>query len=321
MPKVNTLAGELDVAELGVTYMHEHIFCLTPELQAHWPGFGGWDEDREVRFAQAQLRRLREERGCRTIVDPTVAGLGRHVKAMLRAVEGTGLQVVAATGYYTFDSLPRALGRRSADDKIKLFTELFTADAVEGMEGTEVRAGVLKCATDAPGLTPDVQVILRAVARTHQATGLPIMTHTDAVAERGRDQQDVFEQEGVDLGRVLIGHCNQAGSLEYLVELLERGSYIGFDRCGFDSPVADLDVQLDHLAELIRLGWVERIMLAHDNLCFLDFRARSEMEALLPSYPYGYIQEGVVPSLLARGVSQEQIDQMLIGNPAAYFSG
>jgi phosphotriesterase-related protein len=320
MTKVNTLAGERDVEDLGVTYIHEHIFVLTPELQAHWPGYGDWDEDREVERARGALRKLRQEYGCQTIVDPTVAGLGRHVRAMLRAIDGTGLQVVAATGYYTFDVLPRALARRSTEDKIKMFTEFFTSDALEGMEGTDVRAGVLKCATDAPGLTPDVDLILRAVARTHHATGRPIMTHTDALSERGRDQQDVFEQEGVDLSRVLIGHCNQAGSLDYLVDLLNRGSYIGFDRCGFDSPVADLDRQIDHLAELIRLGWVERIMLAHDNLCFLDYRSRADMEARLPDYPFGYIQRGVVPALLTRGVSQDQIDQMLIQNPRAYFS-
>src|SRR4051794_22897397 len=118
MATVETLDGPIDTSHLGLTYMHEHVFVMCPEVQAHWPGYNGWDEDREVEVARAKLLRLREERGCQTIVDPTVAGLGRNVRAVARAVEGTGLQVIVATGFYVFGDLPLAFSLKTPADRL-----------------------------------------------------------------------------------------------------------------------------------------------------------------------------------------------------------
>lgn len=319
MATVATVSGPVDVDDLGVTFMHEHVFVSSPEMRAHWPEFGNWDEAREVEVARAKLRRLRE-RGCRTIVDPTVAGLGRNVRAVAAAAEGTGLQVVVATGLYIFADLPLAFSLREPQTKLEMLVELFLGDIEHGIEGTPVKAGVLKCCTDARGLTDDVELVLRAVARVHRQTGVPITTHTHPATRRGLDQIRVFDDEGVDPRSVVIGHCNESADLGYLEELIGWGGFIGFDRCGKDSPTADVERQLDNLAELLRRGHAGSIVLSHDHMSFLDWLPADYVLTRPPWHPYGFVHDHLLDGLHRRGVDEAAIDQMLVGNPRDYFA-
>jgi len=320
VPTVNTLHGAIDVEQLGVTYMHEHVFVLTPEAQWHWPGYGGWDEATFVSRAHEKLKQLKDD-GVDTILDPTVAGLGRHIRAVAAAAEGTGLQVIGATGYYIFNQLPFGLRvAKSLDEKIALLTELFMSDFENGMEGTGIKPGVLKCSTDADGVTEDVEAVLRAVARVHKATGLPITTHTDADAENGLDQQRIFAEEGVDLGAVVIGHCNLSSNPDYLEQLMDAGSYIGFDRCGMESEQAPRDAQVETLARLVRDGRASQIVLSHDHTVFVDAIPIEVYATFWPGFPYRHLQEGFLADLRARGTGEDAIRQMLVENPKAYFS-
>jgi phosphotriesterase-related protein len=321
MTTVHTLTGEVPTNALGVTYMHEHLFVMTPDMQTCWPGFGGYDEVVEVARAQDDLRRLKAEYGCDTIVDPTVGGIGRRIGPMLRAVEGTGLNVIVATGYYTFNELPLAIHRLTTAARIDLLQELFERDITEGIESTAVKAGILKFATDTPGMTEDVEAVVRAVARTHLRTGTPITTHTSYANRSGLLQQEILRDEGVDLRQVVIGHCNESNDLGYLESLMEAGSLIGFDRCGIQSLVADSAGQLDNLAELIHRGHSDQIVLSHDGICYTDWLPRSSLEERLPNYPFGYIHQGVVPGLRHRNVSDDAIGQMLVENPRNFFAG
>ena len=105
MPGVPTTAGDIDVGDLGVVLMHEHVFIRTEPLQQGWPGFGGWVAEAEVAAARERLGGL-SRAGVGTILDMTVPGLGRDPELVARAVDGTGLKVMFATGYYTYDNLP-----------------------------------------------------------------------------------------------------------------------------------------------------------------------------------------------------------------------
>jgi phosphotriesterase-related protein len=192
-------------------------------------------------------------------------------------------------------------------------------DIEEGIEGTGIRAGILKCCVDEPGLTPDVERVLRAVAKAHHRTDVPITTHTHAPTKRGLDQQRVFQEEGVDLGRVIIGHSNESTDLAYLEQLIDNGSYIGFDRCGLDIHLP-LEPQMDTLAELCRRGYADRVVLSHDRHCFSDWFPEEAVLQMEPSWNYRYIQEGVIPGLLERGVTEDQITQMMVRNPRDYFA-
>lgn len=324
MTTIPTLTGERDPGQLGVTLMHEHIFIRTPELQEAFPGFMDWDSGAVMTLARDRLTALRQS-GVDTIVDCTAPGLGRDIRLMAKAAEGTGLQVIACTGYYTFTTLPfpfqyHGPGRLFEDRNDEMLVSLFVRDIEEGIQGTGIRAGILKCCTDEPGVTPDVERVLRAVARAHNRTGVPITTHTHAPTRRGLDQQRIFQEEGVDPGRVVIGHSNETTDLDYLEQLISNGSYVGFDRCGLHL-VVDLESQLDTLAELCRRGYADRVVFSHDRHCRSDWFTEAEVESVAPDWRYEYIPGSVLPALASRGVSAAQVEQMMVHNPRDIFSG
>ncbi len=237
MATVPTTAGEVDVSELGVVLMHEHVFIRTESFQWGWPGFGGWDEEQEMATARERLGALKRA-GVDTILDMTVPGIGRDPALVARTVDGTGLKVMFATGYYTYDNLPFPFHYRGPnkllDQDDRLLESLFERDVTVGIGDTGIRAAVLKVATDQQGMTEDVERLTRAIANVHVRTGTVICTHTHAQTQRGLDQQRIFEEHGVDLGRVMIGHSNETTDLEYLERLIENGSYVGWDRCELD---------------------------------------------------------------------------------------
>src|SRR6266581_1391751 len=173
MPHVPTTAGEIDVADLGPVLMHEHVFFRTEALQLGWPGFGGWDAEAEVAAARERLRGLRQA-GVGAILDMTVPGLYRDPALVARAAEGTGVKVMFATGYYTYDNLPFPFQYRGRgkilDDEDRLLESLFERDVTTGIGDTGFRAAVLKIVTDEPGMTPDVERLAMAVANVHPRT-------------------------------------------------------------------------------------------------------------------------------------------------------
>src|SRR5205823_9778920 len=127
----------------------------------------------------------------------------------------------------------------------------------------------LKAATDAPGVTPDVEKSLRAVARAHRRTGAPILTHSYPTNQSGSHQQDIFESEGVDLSRVLIGHSGDTDDMAYLERVAERGSYLGMDRFGMDDYLSH-ERRLAAVVELCRRGFAAQVMLSQDHVCVMD---------------------------------------------------
>jgi phosphotriesterase-related protein len=176
---IATARGPIDAGALGATLMHEHIFVLSPEIQANWEL--GWDEEVRVADAIARLEELKAA-GIDSIVDLTVLGLGRWMPRIARVAAGTSINIVVATGIYTYDDVPHFFDYRTNERMV----EMFVNDITTGIAGTDVRAGVLKCATDKQGVTPGVERVLRAVAQAHRETGVPISTHTDAPDLPGR---------------------------------------------------------------------------------------------------------------------------------------
>jgi len=321
MAYVPTTAGDIDSEDLGVVFMHEHVFIRTESLQWGWPGFGGWDEEAEVAAARERLSQLHDN-GVDTILDMTIPGLGRDPALVARAVEGTGLKLMFATGFYTYEHLPLPFSVRGPgkilDGDDRLLESLFEADLTVGIGETGFRAAVLKVVTDGPGMTPDVERLANAVASVHLRTGAPICTHAHAPSQRGLDQQRVLAGRGVDLGRVMIGHSNETADLDYLTKIIDDGSYLGWDRCGLPLSVP-LDTQIDTLAALCERGYAGRIMLSHDKSSFTDWFTSAEVDPVLPDWRYTYLHDTVLPGLRDRGVTDDQIEQMLIRNPREFF--
>ena len=318
--QVDTVRGPISATELGVTLMHEHVFVLSPEIIANYPE--GWGEE-TVREQQAvdKLNALKAA-GVDTIVDLTVIGLGRYIPRIQRVAMRTDLQIVVATGVYTYNDVPMYFhfsGPGTDMDGPEPMVEMFVRDITEGIAGTGVKAAILKCATDEPGLTPGVERVLRAVAVAHRATGVPISTHTHARTRRGLEQQRVFAEEGVDLGRVIIGHSGDTTDLDYLEELIAAGSYIGMDRFGLDN-ILGFEDRVDTVARMCARGHADKMVLAHDASCHIDWLPESALPIVLPNWHFQHIHNDVLPALRERGVTEEQITTMLVDNPRAIFT-
>lgn len=309
---VATMRGEVDPGQLGTTLMHEHVFVVNPEMAANFPT--GWEEETAVSDAVGRLNELHAA-GVDTIVDLTVVGLGRDIPRLQRVAPATPLQIVVATGLYTFGDLPMFFAFRKTD----VMTECFVADIEKGIAGTGVRAGILKCATDEAGVTRGVERALRAVARAHRQTGVPISTHTHARSERGLDQQRIFAEEGVDLTRVVIGHSGDTTDLRYLEAVAGAGSYLGMDRFGLDIFLG-FEERVDTVAALCRRGLAGQVVLSHDACCRSDAFDPDARERAVPNWHHLHITRDVVPALRARGVTDEQLHRMLVDNPRRIFS-
>ncbi len=319
---VETVLGPVQTSQLGQTLMHEHIFVRSEPAYMSFPHL--WDEERWVAEAVARLQEAAAE-GVRTLVDLTVMGLGRDVRLVQRiARQVPQLNIIVATGIYIYsdDEMPRAFRALNADQ----LAELFVRDIRQGIQGTEVKAAIIKCVTDEPGVTPQVEKVLRAAARAHLQTGVPISTHTHSWTRRGLDQQRIFKEEGVDLSRVVIGHSGDTDDYEYLVQLMENGSYIGMDRFGiYPVPAAShfptFEKRVEVVAELCRRGYAERMVLSHDASVYIDWFPADLLRMAQPRWHYCHIHREVLPALRERGVTERQIEQMLVENPRRIFEG
>jgi phosphotriesterase-related protein len=311
---VQTATGPVDTSELGAVLMHEHVIVLDAEREQNYPELGPpWDEQRAGEHATAELSAAKAA-GYDTLVDVTVVPMGRNVARIRRLSELSGVNIVVATGMYVLDVMPGPYMRLALEGGADAFADMFARDIEVGTADSGIRAGIIKVASDRPGLTPDVELMLRAAARAHRRTGVPITTHTNAPARSGLDQQRLFAEEGVDLGRVIIGHCDDTTDLDYLERLIDAGSWIGLDRLELDADPSRAE-RIATLATLCERGYADRVILSHDNVAFNNWGAA-------PPYQPGVylrIPTVVLPALREHGVSEEEIDMMLTGNPREIF--
>lgn len=317
--QIHTAAGPISPDALGRTLVHEHVFVLGEEYRTNYQA--DWDEEQKVGEAVRDLRELKSL-GIDSILDPTVLGLGRYIPRIQRIAEQVDINIVVATGLYTFNDLPQQFhyqGPGLLFDRPEPLTELFIKDITTGIAGTGVRAAFLKCAIDEPGLTPGVERTMRAVGQASVETGAPITVHTNPNTGSGLVAQNVLEKEGVDLSKVIIGHSGDCDDIDYLTRLAERGSLLGMDRFGVD-PFLSFDRRVAAVAELVRRGFVDSIVISHDASCFLDFFDPAASRALMPRWTYRHISEDVLPALRERGVGEEDIDTILVANPRRYLA-
>jgi len=312
---VQTVRGPVEAGQLGSTLMHEHVFVLTAEVQQNYPDEWG---DEEERAADA-VRRLRElpKNGISTIVDVTAIGQGRNIPRVKRIADQVpDLNIVVATGIYTFDEVPLFFWRRPAE----AMTELFVRDITEGIAGTGVKAGMLKCAVDEKGLTPGVEQVLRSVAKAHTQTGTPVTIHTHTASQHGPAILEVLGAEGADLSRVVLGHSGDSvRDPDYLERMADTGLTLGMDRFGIDH-FATFEDRSDLVVELCRRGLADRMVLSHDTCCYIDWFAPGSLDDL-KQWHYLHVSQDVLPYLKSHGVTDDQIDAMLVRNPARILAG
>jgi phosphotriesterase-related protein len=299
--------------------MHEHVFVLTPDVQQN---HDEWDEDEQVGQAVEKLTALHAA-GYDTIVDPTVIGLGRYIPRITTVAEQVpGLNIVVATGIYTYDSAPFYFMHKGwglSPEFPEPMVDMFVRDITEGIPGTGgVRAAFLKCAIDDQGMTKDVERIMRAEAQAHRRTGAPMTIHTHPASKTGLEVHKVLSDEGVDPTRVVLGHSGDSTDADHLGDLADLGYLLGMDRFGLNLT-SSFEARVGIVVELVRRGYADQLVLAHDAACYLDWVDQQLVPQVLPEWHFLHIENDVLPALRGAGVTDQQIDQMLVQTPRRYF--
>ena len=317
MAQVQTVLGSIDSSELGFTLMHEHVMVSAPGMFRQFPDLFG-PEDR-VQRAIDTFKRAKAA-GIDSIVDATTYDLGKDPELLRAVSEGSGVNIINTTGWWL--DVPRFLRGVSPNQMAREFIK----DVEQGFRGTDVKAGILKCAADFQGVTEDLELMARAVSRTHLETGLPIMVHSYPTGQVARRQIEIFREEGVDLTRVKIDHSNDTTDTEYLKWILDQGCYLGLDR--YPGRLVSPHMRTATMKSLIDDGFGDRLCPAHDCICLHIHKELPDGSIPLEHEftrsnvdQYLFIHRHVIPDLEEMGVSRDKIDDLFVNNPRRFFEG
>lgn len=323
---INSVTGSVAIAELGKTLLHEHIFIAMPGAQYDpWYPF---DRTEVLRQITEKLNALHTY-GVQTILDPAPIELGRDPLLLREVSEKTGITILCTTGfYYEAVGLP-AYWR---NQPIESIAELFIREIEVGIGNTGIKAAALKCGTGDGSISPNEAKFLEAVCIAHKATGVPILTHTQA-GTCGPEQIVFFQAHGVDMAKVIIGHSCGNPNPDYHDKILQSGAFIGFDRVSYDYMLPDV-VRAENAARIIAIGCIDQLVLSQDIPLYwlgrfpLDLRHSPAVQKHRVLVDDGetwskhptYLFETFFPQLKALGVTDAQLDHILINTPRKLFS-
>lgn len=314
MGKVETVTGQAAPEELGFTLMHEHLYL------------GGWnnrisdpewyDEEDGMAMITGVLEDAKAA-GVTTLVDCTTMNMGRDIHILEEASKRTGVQIIAASGCMM------DVSNWAQRIPVENLTKTIIREITEGVQGTSIKCGVIKTGIENQ-LDKVTEKLLAACGKAQAETGVPIITHCrPAGHEFGLMQQDIFEAQGADLSKVVIGHYRNGDSLEYAEKVMRRGSCIAIDQMNFNAHQLEHNLQV--IPELIGRGWAKQLILSHDAVivfnhsAWRDYDHRTYINYAPDSY--SYIIRVVIPALKERGVSEEDIRTIFVENPKRLFSG
>lgn len=305
MAHVQTVLGAIDPGELGFTLPHEHTQIALWHIPDRWDY---WQLTRDEPVILEELARF-QAAGGDGLVDLTPAGVGRDPGWLAGLARASGLHIVMSAGWYRGAYYPATLDldRRSVDS----LADEMVREATDGVGETGVRPGILgEIGTDKPWVSASEERVHRAVARAARRTGLAITTHA-VMSPVGIDQLALFEAEGADPTRVVIGHADSYPHLAHYLAIVERGASVEFDFLGMSFTPQERHGEgriVELLCELLARGHVERVLLSHD-VCH-DSQLRR-----YGGNGYTYLSESFLPRLREAGVSDADIETMTIANP------
>ena len=337
--QIMTVLGPIAPEELGVTLSHEHLLF---DLRALWespPADRSFLADLEPTLEnRAEIARdlyyskptlflddpaiaideaaRFKAAGGGSLVDLTTIGLAPDPEALRTIAMATGLNVVAGAGYYRAKTLDADL----LDLSVEALTDQLEGWVREGMAGTTVRAGVLGELGTASPIRPFEDRQLRAAARVQRSTGVAIDVHPQLKQHEHLRILDILEEEGADLEKVAISHCDQLIEPAWHARIAERGAYLSFDTFGSeftyesDGSREPLDAErIDCLRRLVDDGRAKQLLISHDICTRLQLHR-------LGGRGYDHILRSVVPAMRAVGIDQAAIDAMLIANPRRFLA-
>lgn len=305
MAHVQTVLGPIDPAGLGFTLPHEHTQIALWHIDGRWDY---WQLTRDQPLILEELARFRAAGGS-GLVDLTLPGVGRDPLWLRDLAQASGLHLVMGCGWYRTAYYPpeARIERRTVDD---LADEL-VAEFMDGVGETGVRPGIIgEIGTDKPWVSPAEERVHRAAARAARRTGLAITTHA-VMSVVGLAQLRLFEEEGADPSRVVIGHADSYPVLDHYLEILRRGASLEFDFLGMSFTPIERHGEgrvIELLCELLGRGHADRILLSQD-VCHDSQLTRYDGAG------YVYLAESFLPRLRAAGASDAEIEQMTVLNP------
>ena len=320
MKTVNTVLGPLETSKIGFALMHDHIMGSASGIPQVYPELLGKNYKERIIMGLTAARQA----GVNTIVDADTFDLGRAVNILAEVSKLSGVNIICCSGW--FGELPGYFGSFTADQ----YAQIFVREVQEGIEGTSIKASILKSAADFGGVTPNGALLLRGVARAQLLTGVPIMLHSYSPDQVGRQQIEILKEEGVDLRRVKLDHSTDTKDMEYLEWVIKQGCYLGMDRLpGIHVPPlarVSPDGRVKTIKDLIDAGYADRILLGHDAFLvstFFDTLPEAAKKKLETDNPYGflYINKYVLPKLRELGVSEKTIHSICVDNPRRFFEG
>ena len=340
--KILTVTGAIEPADLGRTLIHEHLFFdLTCYFRPPDDERGkslvdeplqlsnmGWLRQNvmssrpnllmdDASIVEAEVGKYRDLGGA-ALVDQTIIGIAPNPKGLAQVAARTGVQIVAGNGYYIYPSHPPDM-----DDKT---TEGIGAEIIrnvnEGIEGSGVRSGLIGEIGASWPLHPNEEKCIRAAAQAHKETGAPISIHPGHDADSPPTVLDILEEEGVDPSRVMMSHVENRFRevIDRYRKLADRGCNLSFDTFGRDIYFASVgrqhpsdDMRVDVISELVRLGYAGQVFVAQD-CCF-----KSDLTTY-GGHGYGHVLENITPRLKAQGVSDADLDKILVENPRRFLT-
>ncbi len=299
---MRTVTGDVAPGDLGATYCHEHLLTRPGEhLTRDDPDLVLDDEERAAGELAAFVNA-----GGRTIVEVTTPEFGRDAAGLRRLARKSGVNVVAVTGHVSEDYWRGVIDLEAAPEEA--LVEEMVVDLLEGMDGTESCAGIIKVGSSEGRITPTERKIIRAAARAQRETGAPITTHTTA-GTAAIEQVRALEAAGADLGRVCIGHIDRRLVWEEHAQLAAAGVFLGYDCISKEKYVADVE-RARFIAALAARGYGDRICLSG------DLARRSYLTTWGGSPGYGYILERFLMLLADAGLDEAPRRALVVENPA-----
>lgn len=304
-PRVMTVSGPIPPDRVGFTLPHEHTGIALWHVEGR---HDYWELTPDEDLLIEELGELRR-RGGATLVDLTLDGVGRDPHRLRRLAGATGLNIVMGCGWYRGTHYPAEalIDRRSVDE----LTAVLVAEFESGVAGSGVRPGIIgEIGTDKPWLSPAEERVHRAAARAAKATGMAITTH-GVQSPVGLAQLRVFEEEGVDPARVVIGHADSYPDIDHYLAVLARGANLEFDFLGhrFGVEEATEPRLVEIIVELLERGFADQILLSQDVCHNRQLKANG-------GFGYLYLHQHFLPTLRTAAVGEGEIRRMTIDNPA-----
>ena len=315
---IASVTGPVQAADLGHVLVHEHVVCGAAGVTRGAAVLTGGTEALIERAVTA-LTAARAA-GLTTMVDATPFDLGRDVDLLAEVSRRSGVNIIAASGHWLLPSV--FMSNRSVSE----LADLFIAELTTGADGTSIRCGVMKVASEEE-VTPFDRRVLEAVAIAHRTTGAPIITHAAARNRIGEAQAAIFEELGVPPDRVVIGHADDTYELDYLTGLADRGYLIGMDRipCGNlpEYGGRTVDDRIGMIVQLVERGYGDRVVVSHDDPIWAGLLTAEDQARHLAANPDGvaFIHRRVLPAFAERGLDDAAIRRIMVDNPARWLVG